>query len=551
MPPQQVYWKTGRDSSYRNRFKHYFGTDESYFELIKNYKTDWERFLFYVNEAKVKKYTTEDNFLNELPTIEESQLNLNELDLKSVDEGYFQSRFHNEIGLKIINGDGGELDLKLDENVTDLMEFAKRKAKIVSPGGQVTALKWLPNPLDDESGVSYLAIGVINNPKGISDSINNPELSMYSKSSNERGINSCIQIWKYDVKENEFSLENVLITTTMGAVSDLKWAPFHTTGNTLGVLVGAFTDGDVHLFKINKSLPSKYNIVNKSSYTYTSTYSTKRTKSDPNSNITCFDFLSIDKIIIGCVDGYISEFILPFHPHYSTDTNPTLPSYRTRFSDAPITSILAANYAPGEYLIVINSASTQCMAYDYTDPTQCFCSPLVSKSTTPPSYNHALRCFGVTPSHDATGYSFIRVPQETASGLLKASASVSCNVLGERLGHPLNLTGFANGDIVVLNFARRHLQGGKITSKVLVPLKLWKLELAEGTEAGEVKAGSFVLRAGYESCDVESPMTPSFMPPEVAISALGWNENVIGSSVYAAGTISGLLIVERLDPKGL
>lgn len=76
---------------------------------------------------------------------------------------------------------------------------------------------------------------------------------------------------------------------------------------------------------------------------------------------------------------------------------------------------------------------------------------------------------------------------------------------------------------------------------MLVPLKLWKFTLDKTNSTVEISAD-------YERMDIESAIQASYMPSETMISALAWNENVIGSSVYAAGTASGILLVERLDP---
>lgn len=75
----------------------------------------------------------------------------------------------------------------------------------------------------------------------------------------------------------------------------------------------------------------------------------------------------------------------------------------------------------------------------------------------------------------------------------------------------------------------------------MVPLKLWKVTLDE--------TSTISISADYEKMDIESPIQASYMPLQVMISSVAWNENVIGSSVYAAGTASGILLIERLDPK--
>ncbi|EGW30881.1 uncharacterized protein SPAPADRAFT_142526 [Spathaspora passalidarum NRRL Y-27907] len=533
--------KFSRDQSFKGRFAHHYGYNSEYFDVLCKYKDDWSDKLFFVNEQMAKKYV---ELAKPIVTIMEEELNLAELSVTEMTSDDIQLLFTNDIPMKITYGkETHEVNLTTMDNTVDLTKLVKRNALILSPGGHITSLKWLPQVLkQDTPKVNYLAVSIINNPNGVGDSILNPELSMYDGNTTDHKINSAIQIWKHDLNTNELTLEHMLVTTNLGATCDLTWCPMYLEeGNVLGVLAASFTDGKLHLFRITKNLP-QYAKVDQTSLSYVSQQSSEPQKSDPCTNIISFEFLGIDKILVGTTDGSIAEYILPFKRQEENIDDISIPSYKTKISDEPITSIVAAEYGTGEYIILINTISPIVFSYDYNNYIQDFHTP-ISRSTLPPSYNHVLRTFTVTPTVDSVGYIFLRSPQETMHSLLKLDSYLTSNHASEILGHPLNLSGTMSGQIIVLNYSRKILNGQKTTNRVLVPLQLWKFD------EDEDKPGTVVLQADFGRMVVDTPVEMSIMPPELAISALAWNENVHGSSIYAAGTVSGVLIIERLDPK--
>ena len=53
--------KTLRDLSYKPRFRHNYGSDETFYQFISNYKDKWEKSLYYVDEALVRSELEKDN----------------------------------------------------------------------------------------------------------------------------------------------------------------------------------------------------------------------------------------------------------------------------------------------------------------------------------------------------------------------------------------------------------------------------------------------------------------------------------------------------------
>lgn len=340
-----------------------------------------------------------------------------------------------------------------------------------------------------------------------------------------------------------------LITTSIGVCSRLTWTPIYIGGNTdiLGVLCGTFTDGKLHLLKIKqntKDTPELSKLMKSSLY-----YEIK----DPRGNndedtvgITCFDFLNHEKVIVGLSVGSIAEFILPYYTSEIDDTTEendiNQPSFVQTISETPLTSISIAN--PGElsYFILINTSGSQSFALEYGNFQQGRIESYPTNTLLKPIYNHNLKVFLLSDAWDSIGYNFVRHPQEKPSSVLKLDGVVSSFHSSEVTGHPLNISGTTFGEIHIVNISRKILNGAKATNKLLIPLRLWKLQLNSDNKTLE-------LSGDYEIVQTDKSTKISVTPPDVIISSLAWNENLNGSSIYTAATVTGLLILERLDPK--
>lgn len=545
-----------RDISFKPRFRYNYGFDEKFYDYALKYKDAWQDKLFYVDEdAMIDEFRTGDLKIKQFPTIDTNRLKMSDMKLKNLSEAEINSQFglNKDLLRLCVVRDKAKKETKLQfgESI-DLNSSLKRNGLALNTGGHVTSMSWLPQKFNENGArYQYLAVSVINNANGLKDTINNPQLSVFHNSAGKdsNNVKSAIQIWQYDLIENKFELYKFLITTSIGVCSRLTWTPIYIGGNTdiLGVLCGTFTDGKLHLLKIKqntKDTPELSKLMKSSLY-----YEIK----DPRGNndedtvgITCFDFLNHEKVIVGLSVGSIAEFILPYYTSEIDDTTEendiNQPSFVQTISETPLTSISIAN--PGElsYFILINTSGSQSFALEYGNFQQGRIESYPTNTLLKPIYNHNLKVFLLSDAWDSIGYNFVRHPQEKPSSVLKLDGVVSSFHSSEVTGHPLNISGTTFGEIHIVNISRKILNGAKATNKLLIPLRLWKLQLNSDNKTLE-------LSGDYEIVQTDKSTKISVTPPDVIISSLAWNENLNGSSIYTAATVTGLLILERLDPK--
>ncbi|CAI5756980.1 unnamed protein product [Candida verbasci] len=525
-------FKPSKEGSFKSRIVNYYGQNIQLFEKLKLYKEKLGDLLFYPSESIIKQHFIEDT--KQLNTIPNNQLNIKNLLLKPVDLDYVNFRFNSnkEINLKLNKETIDNIKLEHD-HPANLKSQLKRNAHILSTGGTITSQQWLPRPINSNSNISYLAVSIFNNPNGIEDMFN-PELRVFKKIKSDFKINSAVQIWEYNLETNTISLKNVLITTHYGSPIEIKWVPIYTEDNVLGVLSGVFTGGDVHFFKIDDNLP-KYSVVENSSFTYSS----NNEIDEEISNICCFDFMGDSKMLIGLDDGYIAEYQLPFN-NSESESELNIPNFKYYLSDGNVSSILSCETKTGEYLNVINTHGLRSYEYSSINPIQDVFTPLVFKTVVKPSFNYFLQSYIASNTFDTNNLVQLKMPMDTQASYIRGDFYLSCSELSNIISHPFCLIGGSDGGISILNVFRR-LSGQKASHKFTIPLKLWKFAINEEEKLS--------LEAAFESFPVENPKGPSLERPEVIVSSLSWNCNVTGSSVYSAGTASGILVIERLDPE--
>lgn len=545
-----------RDISFKPRFRYNYGFDEKFYDYALKYKDAWQDRLFYVDEdAMIDEFRTGEFKIKQFPTIDTNSLKMSDMELKKISEAEMKSQFSlnkDLLRLCVVRDKAkNETKLQFGESI-DLKASLKRNGLALNTGGHVTSMSWLPQKYNENGArYQYLAVSVINNANGLKDTINNPQLSVFHNSAGKdsNNVKSGIQIWQYDLIENKFELYKFLITTSIGVCSRLTWTPIYIGGSTdiLGVLCGTFTDGKLHLLKIKQNTndtPELSKLMKSSLY-----YEIK----DPRGNneedtvgITCFDFLNHDKVIVGLSVGSIAEFILPYYTSEideATEENDiNQPSFVQTISETPLTSISIANPDELSYFILINTSGSQSFALEYGNFQQGRIESYPTNTLLKPIYNHNLKVFLLSDAWDSIGYNFVRHPQEKPSSVLKLDGVVSSFHSSEVTGHPLNISGTTFGEIHIVNISRKILNGAKATNKLLVPLRLWKLRLNSDNKTLE-------LSGDYEIVQTDKSTQISVTPPDVIISSLAWNENLNGSSIYTAATVTGLLILERLDPK--
>lgn len=541
-----------RDITFKARFRYNYGFDESFYNFSLRYKDIWQDKLFYVDEKLVAEEEESTRPLSKaIKEVKSSQLRLQDIDGTKFSPSDIRKYFEINASLVVKAHKAGQTsDIALQFGSTsNTSEFLKRNTMLANVGGHISCIRWLPSSRKAETGedIQYLAVSVINSS---SENSNNPSLSIFNKQtkSDSKDLNLAIEIWQYNTRTQSLLLYKFIVTSAFGAASEIAWAPISVDEEqTVGILVGAFTDGRIHVLKIlsNSTQEAEYLKLSSPSLSYEQTKRRQNGTQHVNDYVpaTCFDFLGDDKLVVGHVDGSIAEYVFP---HYSStegemESEPTIPSYVKYLSDSAITTLTVAQPSPGHYFLLVNTSGSQSLVLDYNNTQQGRVDLFPINTLLKPIYNGCLKILLVCDGWENLSYTFLRHPHEKPSSTLKLDGIISSFHLSEYNAHPLVLSGTTYGEIHILNIARKILNGSKATNKLLVPLRLWKLEI-------DTNDNTLLLNGDLNVDKTDKTTQMSVSPPEMIISALGWNESPRGSSVYTAGTLSGLMILERLDP---
>lgn len=537
-----------RDSAFKPRFLYNYGYDEKFYEYILRYKEDWQDKLFYVDERSLFESAANGTTCPRgLERLTASKLNVSPYQYEfSSREAQEDSDSHKTLNVLAKRGDKvvqKELSFMEKLNLGDI----GRNASIINVGGHVVSSKWLPQGNNRNNEYPILALSTINTPGEVKDIMKEPQSSLFYVLNNEKSsIKSSIQLWRYDTERSRFDLYKYLATDKFGICANLSWLPIEVSDeeNCLGVLSFISSNGRLHLLKIeaNASAEAENQRLKESSFSYELRLDSSN--EDESIKIVSYDFLGYDRIIVGLVNGSIAEFVLPYSEEVTNDEDDScdilVPSFVQSVAESPVVEICVANPGVNRYFILALTTGVHNFVIEYRNFQQGRVLFPQSNCQLKPVYNHNLKVYVSSDVWDSVGYSFARRPYEKATALLKADGSVSTFHLSEVIGHPLVLIGSTLGEIHVVNMARKILNGSKATNKLLVPLKLWGLEL-KGQD-------QIVISGDYEVVPTEKPTKSFITPCEIIISSVAWNEKIKGSSIYAASTLSGMLIVERLDP---
>lgn len=530
--------KTTRDVSFRQKFVLHYGHDEAFYQHCHHFKQLWQDKMFFVPEKIVLDDFGNGNlFSKHIPDQIVRPMPPPKLTLLSEDAMLSQFNLaHNaKRSFKLQYSDHLQsLSLGFGESFK-LNDTLPRNGLLLNAGGHVVTSKWLPQNPKTNSDHAYLAVSVMNGTSSISETILDPKLSIFAQTSSTTSATlACgIQIWRYNLANNDMSLHKLYITTdTIGLTSDLRWLPGYESDSVLGILCGTFSDGKLHLIEISHTAEQEWALLLEPSVSYAA----------PAHKMTCFDFLGDTRIMIGMSNGNIREYLLPGS---TTELNKSeldlqIPSFVQNVTEAPITSVLVCERDTNFFTIIVHSAGSQCFAIEYPYFQRGRMESWATNSLQPPIYNCNLKVFISDDAQDTLTYGYVRHPHEKSNLIMKVDGTLSAYHMSEVLSHPLVLSGNSLGEVHIINVARKVLNGGKTSNKVLQPLRLWKVTVEKSDEI-QVSADLVVSPA-------DKATNLSIAPPEVTILALAWNESLNASSLYCAATIGGLVIVERLDP---
>lgn len=524
--------------NYVSRFQQNFGFEDGVFEFLLGQKDLWADKLFYVPERQIREWIEEgkhkSRFVPEMSAI----LHFVDYILNSETAEDFNQRFawNSQIDLTITkSGHSYSKALNKGENIPLKLDFG-REGIALNVGGRVTALKWTHSSVKP-----YLAVFVINSDTDLESTISHLELGMFqNKTGSEHQIKSAIQLYEYDPDTSSLHLYKVLDTSQFGATSDLKWLPADFGQEILGVLSAVFTDGSLHFFKVkkNSTAGATYEKVLEPSYTI-SCVDEKFDSDHDITPITSFDYLDCKSVIIGTLDGTIAEYIVPGTTDH--DDLAHIPSFKQVISESTIKSVTVGRIG-GDRIILCHSMGNQSYAIHYENMRLGRVTSDYTNSTVKPMFHESLRSFLYPDCAESLSLFFARHPQLKGSLILKTELISSFHT-SEYLNHPFVILGNILGQVFVVNVSRKIFALPKSQQKFVNPLKIWSLYKLPDSDA-------LTLNGDYELVlSDRKTIMYTFTPPEVVISAASWNECLDGSSSYAFGTYTGLLVVERLDPE--
>lgn len=521
-----------RDLSFVGRFHHNYGFEDAMFDHLLHQKDLWQDKLFYFDESDFANWVAAgDHHVHKVQSVANSKLQFPHIKGQPLPKSQLDELFGPANGVDVEITKNGKSSPKhlVPGHVENIRDFTDRNALAVNVGGSVSAMEWLP-------WGDLLAVAVVHSPGGISDAISAPSLSIFGKGKSSEALTpkTYIQMWKYDATDSTFSLQQTLGTSSFGGVAKLIWLPVRSSGESAGIVSGAFSDGKVHFFNISLDSGVEMDVTHASwSISLRDERSTLASRSTVP--ITAYDVLDESTVVVGTLDGAIAEFRLP-----GTDETPQEPSFVEYVVDSCINSITVATVHEDKVLLV-NSATSQSFALQYSNLRQSRVDTHFTILPLKPLYHRGYRIFVYPDSSESIGYTFARHPHQKHSLLLKTDI-VTAFCTSTYLNHPFAIVGTGLGDVHVLNLGRKLFGILKAHNKLVVPLKLWSLSTPDN-------GATFLLCADYTPVSTDKPdVMMSFMPPEIAISACSWRESLEGSTTYAFATCCGLLVVERLDP---
>lgn len=527
-----------RDLSFVARYHQNYGFEDEYFQYLLEQKDLWGERLFYMNEKEFLKWVEQGKHkTRDVPVVPQG-VKFPEPTIipKSLDEVRAELGDFTAVELNLTKGSQSARHTLQTHESTSLKAGADRNGIVMNVGGYVAALKWAHN-----CSPPVLAVFLINNEDGLSKLIADPSLSVFQPQTDSK-MTSALQLWSYDVDNSSLTMTHMYNMSAFGATSCLSWLPASFDSDTLGVISGVFSDGKVHFFSIPNALssatdPTKlFGTIESPSHSISMT--DERDATPKQLPITSYDYLSNDKVIVGTIDGAVAEFVLPLGG--SDGTTDLIPSFVSYLSDSMINSICVAQVKEAKILLV-NTATAQSFAIDYDQIRQGRVETGYTISTLQPLFHRGYRIFIYPDSAESIGYTFAKHPHQKHSLLLKTEL-ISTFHISEYLHHPFAVVGNTCGDVFVLNVGRKIFGVPKAHNKLVVPLKIWSLKRLPDEDI-------FTLCGDYIPVSPDrNDIMYTFTPPEVVISAAAWNENMEGSSTYAFGTYTGLLVLERLDP---
>ncbi|GAV55095.1 hypothetical protein ZYGR_0AS04180 [Zygosaccharomyces rouxii] len=437
-----------------------------------------------------------------------SSLKFHDIDVKELDQIFIKNKKEHKI---IINE--SETALPSEQSMEfPVLPYGKRHGFVYNSGGFITDMAWLSQ---DGSEDQYLAVALSQYFERPSDS----HLRMFESESHT----ACIEIFKLNTNTLKFTKLQT-IAHSFGEIWNLKWHEGCEKEDILGVLAFVCQNGSFKLTEIT--------VTNEDTHIIRLLDEASVSISMPNTNITCYDFLSPTSIICGFKNGFVAEFDL---------TDPEYPSLYHKMHDS---YVLAVSVAFSEIeRPTVGTLSVDGYFYIF-DPKEIFTSKLEvtrfrGTNIIPIAYLPQLYAF----VHSDGTNSLKTVVPRAAFGIhtIALQETTIVSVGASRL-HPLVLNGSSDGNIAIDNVARRVLTGIKNSSIAHCSLRLWKWEYNKEED-------KYRLNHNYEiyKPSINEISGVKIDAHGVNISCIKWNESSSAGQFYAFANSAGLLTIEKLN----
>ncbi|CAR28688.1 ZYRO0F09746p [Zygosaccharomyces rouxii] len=503
-------------SSARDKIERIYGLNEHKLLRLAKVKEGFEPYLFCFPSEMIQRdspYYVDckppcsiDNVYDKvIPST--SSLKFHDIDVKELDQIFTKNKKEHKI---IINE--SETALQSEQSMEfPVLPYGKRHGFVYNSGGFITDMAWLSQ---DESDDQYLAVALSQYFERPSDS----HLRMFESESHT----SCIEIFRLNTNTLKFTKLQTL-AHSFGEIWNLKWHEGCEKNGVLGVLAFVCQNGSFKLTEVT--------VPNDDSHVVRFFDEASLSVSMPNTNITCYDFLSPTSIICGFKNGFVAEFDL---------TDPEFPSYYHKMHDSYVISICVASSETER--TTVGTLSVDGYFYIF-DAKEIFTSKLEvtrfrGTNIIPIAYLPQLYAF---VHSDGTNSLKTVVPRAAFGMHTIALQETTIVSVGTSRLHPLVLNGSSDGNIAIDNVSRRVLTGIKNSSVAHCSLRLWKWEYSK-------REDKYRLNHNYEiyKPSINEISGVKIDAHGVNISCIKWNETSAAGQFYAFANSAGLLTIEKL-----
>ncbi|KAI0461723.1 hypothetical protein LJB42_004796 [Komagataella kurtzmanii] len=459
-------------------------------------------------------------------TVASGKYNIRDIDRASLPETNYQPFLKMDDTLPKLDR---TISLKLDDSQTmthihpsmliEIPNENDRVAKLLNTGGFVLETIWLPSYVA-EKVPAYLLISLKDHDP--QDGAFNPQFSVFKS----QQYPSALQFYKI----NPNNLNSILLVTIYLKTGGLTNLKVLSAEDNVVQLIALSSEKTIHLYKLilEDTKSEIYVTVDKPSLEL----------SVKDLLITSFDMISPDRIIFGTSSGTIGEFDLsnkdPFSPVYLYQTPlQSIVLLKTNGSDLLYEDSLNSE------LVVITSMDYKSLILDLADIIKLVRTAIKQRYfLNQMEYSPFAKVFIAT---DDTASLTLFASRDSTAIISGASHTNRINRIGISPLHPMTLSGSVDGEVRISNSFSSIFFMARSKSRP-VSLCLWKLEHSSSQNAFRLVSHLKVGKA-----EQKVTLDATIFPNSITFTSLSWNESISSCNLYAAGSASGLVILEALE----